>query len=162
MTQIMEDEHCALPQQRITSMTIEQTMPIDRSMGAFGNQMRGTYAFQYSHEKFPKDVLAFPGEMQQQSIRSQRSISTSYTTYQTHSLTVHSNSSTLPLFFFSIDRSIDTWTGMLSGLISFCTTCIDEDRGSMQSLVIFFPVLDLLCDMRFLSLCMPDDRRALV
>lgn len=121
ISQGMEDDHFTLPQQRITTMTMERTMPFGRSLGAFGNQVHGTYAFEYSQENFPRELSNFQDEIQQQSIRSQRSISASYTTYQSHSHTYHSNWSALASLLV---RELNRHVAWIDSLLH-----VEEDRG---------------------------------
>ena len=94
------------PKQTFTTVTIKRTLPAsDQTVSTFENdfqcnpQLRGNYAFEFVKDKFPK----LPHEdVYQQTMTSQQGLSTSYTTYHTRTVTVHSNSGALR---FSFERA---------------------------------------------------------
>lgn len=67
--------------------------PVDMySASAAKNQSHhGSYSYEYTSERFPKGIASFPTDLQHQTMKTQHSISSSYTSYQTRSFTVQNH-----------------------------------------------------------------------
>ena len=106
---IGDESNLNFPKQTITSVTIQRTLPGDKSLLPFDNESKsysstthhlpGTYSFDYMRDKFPKEKSYHKDEIHHQSTTSKRSSSTTFTSYHTHTLTVHSNSGARSLLF---------------------------------------------------------------
>jgi hypothetical protein len=112
------------PKQTITTVTIKRTLPSDQSLSTFDNdfqsnpQLHGAYAFEYLKDKFPKSPN---DDVYHQTMTSKQGLSTTYTTYHTRTVTVHSNSGALRFFFVILG------TGMLPVLAFFFDVLVARD-----------------------------------
>ena len=104
---ITEEIQRSFPKQTITTVTIKRTLPSsDQALSNFDKdfqtnpQLRGTYSFEHLKDKFPKS----PNEdfYHQTMTSNNQGLSTTYTTYHTRTVTVHSNSGALSFLFFSL------------------------------------------------------------
>jgi hypothetical protein len=111
MRNLTEEIHGNFPKQTITTVTIKRTLPPDQSISSFANDFPRN-SFEYLTEKFPKPPK---DDIYHQTMTSKQGVSTTYTTYSTRTVTVHSNSGALKLFFYYY------LNGHVACLCFFCT-----------------------------------------
>jgi hypothetical protein len=143
------------PKQTITSVTIQRTLPGDKSLSSFNNESKmysstahhvpGTYTFEYTKEKFPKEK-SFHNDEIHQSTTSKHSSSTTFTSYQTRSVTVHSNSGAR-LVLFSSSNSL-----ILYHERDCCLTVFFDARNSIINRLLMKNDIELDNDHLFSSL----------
>ena len=110
LPQMTTDDHSLLATYPISP----STSPSDRSLLAWENQNElfpsrnpSPHGTSYvldggNNERFPKGIVAYPTDLHQQTMKSQHSISTSYTSYQTRSFTIHTHSGAIRSFGRSV------------------------------------------------------------
>ncbi|CAF0752875.1 unnamed protein product [Adineta steineri] len=121
-----EEFHSNFPKQTITTVTIKRSIPNDKTLSSFENEFKtesssdpthGTYTFEYMKDKFPKQKSDIYHH--HQSTTNKQAVSTTYTTYHTHTVTVHSNSDK-PLV---IDLPRSSSTSSLDNIITNESVC---------------------------------------
>jgi hypothetical protein len=89
---ITEEIQRNFPKQTVTTVTIKRTLPNNQSLSSFDNDLQ-TNSFDFFKDKFPKQ------QYHQTTTTNNQGLSTTYTTYHTRTVTVHSNSGALRFFF---------------------------------------------------------------
>ena len=101
---LSEEFHSNFPKQTITTVTIKRSIPADKTISSFQNEFKtessndplhGAYSFEYMKDKFPKQKSYQNDDIYHQSTANKQALSTTYTTYHTRTVTVHSNSGAL-------------------------------------------------------------------
>jgi len=92
------------PKQTITTVTIKRSIPADKGLATFQSEFKtdssndplhGAYPYEYMKDKYPKPKSYQKDDIYHQSTANKQALSTTYTTYHTHTVTVHSNSGAL-------------------------------------------------------------------
>lgn len=115
---VTEEIQRSFPKQTITTVTIKRTLPANQSLTTFNTNfpsnphLQGAYSFEYSKDKPPKS----PNEdLYRQTMTSKQGLSTTFTSYHTRTVTVHSNTGALSFPFFVILATgmLPVWNGFL-------------------------------------------------
>ena len=110
---LSNDCHSPTPQQAFAAMTLHRSIPIgDTSANLYGapSQAHGSYSFGFVNDMSPRQQQSYYiDNVHQQSLASeQRSVSTSYTSYQTQTFTMHSHQGARIVFFSLAFNRIET------------------------------------------------------
>lgn len=99
ITHLTDDVQRNFPKQTVTTVTIQRTLPANQTITTFNNNFP-TNSIDFFKDKFPR-------QQNQDMYQQNQGQSSTYTTYHTRTVTVHSNSGARRFsFFFSFYQRI--------------------------------------------------------